>query len=108
MNKSSPRGIIRYSVNTIHEVTGTHARTIEDHLRHGAAEVNREIKKLGSPLELKATTTEKMGAVIYGCEYGPLGIVRWPILPRQVVWRRTRPTPFLDRLEWRLNRPRIL
>jgi len=118
LEKSKPRSIKKYSINKIHEVTGTHARTIEGHLCRSATEadekmwnateVNKKLGELGSPLELRGTIPEKKEVILYGCEYGPLGVVRWPILPRQVVWRRTRPTPFLDRLEWRLNRPRIL
>jgi len=109
LKKSTLRDVKTYSINKVHEATGTHARTIERKLRDGTAGVNRKLKKLGSPLELQGTRTRKYEALLYGCEYdGPLGIARRPLLDRQIVWRRTRPTPVLDRLEWRLRRPRFL
>lgn len=108
LKKSSLNDIEKYSINKIHEATGTHARTIENHLRHGASEVNKKLGELGSSLELNGTRTTKLEVILYGCTPGPLGIARRPLLDRQIIWRRTRPTPVFDLIEWRLNRPGIL
>lgn len=114
---------VGYKINKFHEATGTHAGTIGGHLVRDLTseevkekgedapflEINLELREQGSPLELRKviTQTKEVGGILYGCEYGPLKIVRWPIIPRQAAWRRTRPTPILDLIEWRINRPRI-
>lgn len=113
---------VEYKINKFHEVTDTHAKTIRGHLvgditreeikekgeEPGVLEINVELTKQGSPLQLRKTIIREVGGILYGCEYGPLGIARRPLLDRQIVWRKIRPTPFLDLIEWRLNRPGIL
>ena len=91
--------ILNVSLNTLYRMTG---HMPPDY----SSEVNEELWKQ-RPWTIRGTTvTKKVKALkLEGCQLGPLGLVRWPVLPRLLEWAAERPKrPFRA---WLQSHPRI-
>jgi len=106
----SPRHLAR----TLREVAqkdevSTSWNTIQSWLSQPSVliEVNQALIRSGSPIRIKETKTPPPGKIyvrVSGCVYGPLGVVRRPVLPRFLQWFADRPKI----VDWWLSRPSLV
>jgi len=66
--------------------------------------INSALETAGKPQRIREMRSKVVsGLKIEGCEYGPLNIIRWPVLPRVKEWIKDRPKI----KDWLMDHPRV-
>lgn len=66
--------------------------------------LNYALEAAGAPHRIREIKSKVVkGVKVEGCEFGPLGVVRWPVRPRVVEWIKERPKI----MDWLMDHPTL-
>lgn len=98
-----------YTLDEIRKILQIPRNTIERYFNDWEVEKQLRNQKPAWRLrgDIEITKTVK-GVRLEGCEYGPLGIIRRPIIPRWHNWIKNRPRTLRQRIQHLRDHPRLL
>jgi hypothetical protein len=94
-----------YSQSEAADAMGVDRQTVRRMVTLYRPDINHALETAGKPQRIREMRSKVVsdGFKVEGCEYGPLKIIRWPVLPRVKEWIKERPKI----RDWLMDHPRV-